>query len=120
MECVDCHNAHLAGGAEVPGGVKRSLKGVTGVTGESLTSSVATREYEICYKCHSGGASGNFVGIRKGNRMIQEPDQSKRFRPSNPSLHPVTVDRSGRGESLLDEFRTSMVRIDCSDCHNSD
>ena len=120
VECVDCHNAHLAGGAEVPGGVKRSLKGVTGVTGESLTSSVATREYEICYKCHSGGASGNFVGIRKGNRMIQEPDQSKRFRPSNPSLHPVTVDRSGRGESLLDEFRTSMVRIDCSDCHNSD
>jgi predicted CXXCH cytochrome family protein len=120
VECVDCHNAHQAGGSEIPGGVKRSLKGVTGVSGESLSSGVAVREFEICYKCHSGGASGNFTGIRKGNRVIQEPDLSKRFRPSNPSLHPVTIDRRGRGESLLDEFRTSMVRIDCSDCHNSD
>jgi hypothetical protein len=44
----------------------------------------------------------------------------KRFRASNPSTHPVTIDRRGNGESLLDELRSSMVRIECSDCHNSD
>ena len=120
VECVDCHNAHLAGGQDVPGGVKRSLKGVVGVSAEAVTGSVATSEYEICFKCHSGGTAGNFVALRKANRMILEPDQQKRFRASNPSLHPVTVDRRGNGESLLTEFRTSMIRIDCSDCHNSD
>jgi predicted CXXCH cytochrome family protein len=120
VECVDCHNAHLAGGQETPGGVKRSLKGVTGVSAESATGSVATKEYEICFKCHSGGSSGNFTALRKANRIIREPDQMKRFRSSNPSLHPVTVDRRGQGESLLEVLRTSMIRIECSDCHNSD
>jgi predicted CXXCH cytochrome family protein len=120
VECVDCHNVHLAGGQEVPGGVKRSLKGVTGVTAETTTGSIATQEYEICFKCHSGPTAGNFVALRKANRVIQDPDQMKRFRASNPSLHPVTADRRGSGESLLTEFRTSMIRIECSDCHNSD
>jgi len=120
VECVDCHNAHLAGGQDVPGGVKRSLKGVAGVSTESATSPFAVNEYEICFKCHSGGSAGNFVAMRKANRVIQELDELKRFRASNPSLHPVTVNRRGSGESLLTEFRTSMIRIDCSDCHNSD
>jgi predicted CXXCH cytochrome family protein len=120
VECVDCHNVHLAGGQDAPGGVKRSLKGVSGVSAESQTTAIAAREYEICYKCHSGNTAGNFIGFRTANRMIQEPDQQKRFRASNPSLHPVTVDRRGNGESLLEEFRSNMVRIDCSDCHNSD
>ncbi|MFZ4855055.1 MAG: hypothetical protein ACOYL3_01540 [Desulfuromonadaceae bacterium] len=120
VECVDCHNAHLAGGQDVPGGLKRSLKGVTGISAEATARPVASNEFEICFKCHSGGSAGNFNSLRKANRLIQEPDQAKRFRASNPSLHPVTVDRRGNGSSLLDEFRTSMIRIDCSDCHNSD
>jgi predicted CXXCH cytochrome family protein len=120
VECVDCHNAHLAGGVDVPGGVKRSLKGVVGIGTDSASGLAATQEYEICFKCHSGGSAGNFVALRKANRLIQEPDQMKRFRASNPSLHPVTVNRRSTGESLLDEFRSSMIRIDCSDCHNSD
>lgn len=120
VECVDCHDAHLAGGQEVPGGLKKSLNGVKGVSAESSSGLAATSEYEICFKCHSGGSAGNFVAQRKANRVIQEPDQIKRFRSSNPSLHPVTTDRRGNGESLLDEFRSSMTRIECSDCHNSD
>jgi predicted CXXCH cytochrome family protein len=120
VECVDCHNVHLAGGQDVPGGVKRSLKGVTGLSSESTVGAIATKEYEICYKCHSGGSAGNFVSIRKSNRVIQEPDQMKRFRSSNPSVHPVTVDRRSNGESLRTELLSSMIRIECSDCHNSD
>lgn len=119
VECVDCHNSHQAGGLDVPGLMKRSLGGVTGISAES-TSAIATREYEICFKCHSGGSAGNFMSIRRVNRVIQEPDQIKRFRPSNPSLHPLTVDRRGTGKSLRTEFSTSMIRIECSDCHNSD
>ncbi|MEI6827844.1 MAG: hypothetical protein WCK54_19810 [Desulfuromonadales bacterium] len=120
VECVDCHNPHLAGGVDVAGGVKRSLKGVSGISAEAAAKPAATNEFEICFKCHSGGSAGNFVALSKANRVIQDPDQMKRFRASNPSRHPVTVDRRGNGESLLTEFRTSMIRIDCSDCHNSD
>ena len=120
VECVDCHNAHLAGSPSVPGGLKSSLKGVNGVNVDSMVVTVATREYEICFKCHASGVSGNFVGLRRASRMIQEQNQMRRFRASNPSIHPVTVDRRGNGDSLLEEFRSSMIRIDCTDCHNSD
>jgi predicted CXXCH cytochrome family protein len=120
VECVDCHNAHLAGGPATPGGLKSSLKGASGIGADSMTPIAVTREYEICNKCHSGGAAGNFVALRKTNRMIREQDQMRRFRASNPSVHPVAIDRRGNGDSLLDEFRSSMIRIDCSDCHNSD
>jgi predicted CXXCH cytochrome family protein len=120
VECVDCHNVHVAGGQEAASGVKRSLKGVSGISADSTASPIATREYEICFKCHSGGSAGNFVALRRANRMIQEPDQMKRFRVSNPSLHPVTIDRRSNGESLRVEVRSSMIRIDCTDCHNSD
>lgn len=120
VECVDCHDAHLAASPAATVGLKRSLKGVSGVSADTLVSTIAAKEYEICYKCHSGGAAGRFVALRKASRMIQEPDQMVRFRASNPSIHPVAADRRGNGDSLLAEFRTSMIRIDCSDCHNSD
>ena len=120
VECVDCHNAHMGGGQAKVGRLKRSLKGVTGLNADSMASSTAGYEYEICFKCHAGGTAGNFVAMRRANRMIQEPDLMRRFRSSNPSLHPVTIDRRGTGDSLREELRTSMIRIDCSDCHNSD
>lgn len=120
VECVDCHNAHVSGGQVTVGLQKRSLKGVTGVSNDTLIGGIAEHEYEICFKCHAGGTAGNFVALRRTDRVIQEPDMMRRFRSSNPSLHPVTVDRRGSGDSLREEFRASMIRIDCSDCHNSD
>ena len=119
VECVDCHNGHLAGGTALTGGLKSSLNGVAGVNAATMVVPVAVREYEICYKCHSGTVSGNFIGLRRANRMIQESDQMRRFLASNPSIHPVTADRRGTGNSLLEQFRTTMIRIDCTDCHNS-
>jgi hypothetical protein len=81
----------------------------------------ATQEYEICYRCHSGAFAFRFIGISKPNRVITEHDQMKRFKVGNPSFHPVAVDRrSGSGASLLAQYRSSMIRIDCSDCHGSD
>jgi hypothetical protein len=120
VECVDCHNVHMTGGPEISSRLKRSLKGVVGVSTATMTSAIATQESEICYKCHSGGNAGNFVGLHKVQRLIMDPDQMRRFSPSNPSIHPVDRNRTGRGDSLLDAFRSTMIRIECSDCHNSD
>jgi predicted CXXCH cytochrome family protein len=121
VECVDCHNSHAAGGrAAMVVGLKSSLRGVTGVSQDTLGTTIATAEYEICYKCHAGPRASYFVGLDKPNRMLAEPDQMKRFSPSNPSFHPVAADRKTAGNSLFPQFRQGMIRIDCSDCHNSD
>ena len=120
VECVDCHNSHMAGGPAINVSLKTSLNGVSGISAESVVGSSVTREYEICNKCHSGAGAINSIALRRVSRMIQEPDQMKRFRASNPSLHPVTVDRRGNGDSLRGEYRASMIRIECTDCHNSD
>jgi len=121
VECVDCHNSHAAGSSSAMSGViKKSLKKVKGISKDTMGSVDASSEYEICYKCHSGAFAFKFVGLNKPNRVIAEPDQMKRFDAANPSFHPVAADRRSNGESLLAQYRSSMIRIACSDCHNSD
>jgi predicted CXXCH cytochrome family protein len=121
VECVDCHNGHAAGGGQMAGSLKKSLKKVSGVSKETLGSVEAASEYEICYKCHSGSFAFKFTGVRIPNRVILEQDQMKRFDPNNPSFHPVAADRrTGNGNSLLAQYQNTMIRIACSDCHNSD
>jgi predicted CXXCH cytochrome family protein len=120
VECVDCHSSHSAGGrTALANGLKRSLRGVSGVSQNTLGPVIAGAEYEICYKCHAGGRASYFVGINKPNRVMAEPDQMKRFSPANPSFHPVAGNRRTAGTSLFPQYRASMVRIDCSDCHGS-
>jgi len=121
VECVDCHNPHDTGGhAPTVAGLKKSLRNVKGVSQDSMGTVIATAEYEICYKCHSGSRASYFVGLDKPNRVIAELDEMKRFSPSNPSFHPVAANRKTAGSSLYPQFRQNMVRIDCSDCHNND
>ncbi|MBJ6727270.1 cytochrome c3 family protein [Geomesophilobacter sediminis] len=121
VECVDCHNSHLTGSA-MPGAgtMKRSLKKVRGVNKDSMATVEATREYEICYKCHSGPYALKFIGLDKENRVIQDADLRKRFDIGNPSFHPVAATRRGTGASLLAQYQTTMLTIECTDCHNSD
>jgi predicted CXXCH cytochrome family protein len=121
VECVDCHNSHVSGSSSVMAGrIKRSLKMVKGISKDTLGSVDASHEYEICYKCHSGSFAYKFVGVDKPNRVIGETDQMKRFDPANPSYHPVAALRRGNGASLLAQYQSSMLSIECSDCHNSD
>ena len=121
VECVDCHNSHVAGSSSpMAGNIKKSLKKVTGISKDTLGSVEAGSEYQICYKCHSGPFAFKFVGVRKPNRVIAEPDQMKRFDVANPSFHPVAALRRGNGDSLLEQYQSSMLGIACSDCHNSD
>jgi len=121
VECMDCHNAHAAGGrVATPNGLKSSLRQVKGVSQDTLGTVISAWEYEICYKCHSGSHASYFLSLNKPNRVINEPDQMKRFSPSNPSFHPVAANRKTAGNSLYPQIRPYMIRIDCSDCHNSD
>ena len=122
VECVDCHNPHAANGSNVPLAFAPSVNGpLTGVRKDS-SGGIATKEYEICFKCHSGGSAYKFAGVTETppNRVIQEADQSKRFDVNNPSFHPVMAQSRMANSSLLTNLQSTMVRIYCSDCHNSD
>jgi predicted CXXCH cytochrome family protein len=127
VECVDCHNPHQANRTNVPlsfpPAVNGPLQGVRGVSKDTLAVVVAAAEYEICFRCHSGGSAGLFTGITgtPTDRMIVQPNQIKRFSQlQTSSFHPVTDQRRGSGASLLAQYQQSMLMIYCSDCHNSD
>jgi predicted CXXCH cytochrome family protein len=126
VECADCHNPHQVNNSgaplSTPPTIDGRLKGVKGISKDTLGTVIASNEYEICFKCHSGGFAGNFSGITepKPNRLIPDLDQMKRFNGTNPSFHPVTADRRTNGASLLSQYQSSMIRVYCSDCHNSD
>lgn len=122
VECVDCHNPHRSNSAGIPLANPPSINGpLDGVRKDTL-GAIATKEYEICFKCHAGGQAANFSGITetRPNRVIAEPDQQRRFDGLNPSFHPVMAQRRGDGSSLIASFKDTMLRIYCSDCHNSD
>jgi len=121
VQCVDCHNPHQLNGDAAPLSAPPQIDGrLRGVRKNDL-GDVATTEYEVCFKCHSGPNASKFAGITEvpQNRMILEPDEANRFDILNPSFHPVSADRRSLGASLLAEFVPTMVRIYCTDCHNN-
>lgn len=128
VECADCHNPHQANRTDVPlsspPNIDGPLKGVRGVSKDTRGTVIATAEYEICFKCHSGGRAAEFRGYppeTPPNRVLAEPDEMKRFDKNNTSsYHPVTSIRQGGGASLLPAKQDTMFWIYCSDCHNSD
>lgn len=123
VECTDCHNPHFANGrrASAPS-VDGTMEGVKVAKLADATFTYATKEYEVCLKCHGAAnvAYKSFAEPTPPPRLIDELDQSLRFDPQNPSFHPVMADRNGTGASLKLEFKTTMRRIYCTDCHNSD
>jgi len=121
VQCVDCHNPHQLTAETSPLSqpplINGNLKGVR----KSDLGSIATNEYDICFKCHAGGNAHKFAGgfAPMPNRVIAETDQASRFDILNPSFHPVTADRRTLGASLLAELQLTMTRIYCTDCHNN-
>jgi predicted CXXCH cytochrome family protein len=123
VECVDCHNPHQANGTGAPLASPPNINGPLAGVRKDTQGNIATKEYEICFKCHSGLQASEFSGRSetRPNRQIAEADEMKRFdNLNNASFHPVMALRRGTGSSLLVPFDTTMLMIYCSDCHNSD
>ena len=170
--CMDCHNPHRAqAGTHTPAGqwypdaglgtnlVSNVLKGVPGVepTWSSgwtqpttfTTMESATKEYQICMKCHSywglGSATGgvnNSGHVSPSDGTTPMTDQAWELNPNNKSAHPIvmsandrpedlTVDHTGDGtytprelqaEQLLSPWAENYGNnvMYCSDCHGSD
>jgi predicted CXXCH cytochrome family protein len=122
VECVDCHNPHQASASNVPLASPPYINGPLAGVRIDNAAGIATKEFQVCFKCHAGLNSNKFAGISETppNRVIQESDQSKRFDGANPSFHPVMAQSRTGNSSLLTPLQSSMIMIYCSDCHNSE
>ena len=149
VECGDCHNQHwLPSGAVHTAGTNFSsdvLKYTTRVQATySITPNVPptftpraagvtsppSREYEICFKCHSSWAYG--ATPPNTPEGPQETDESVDFNPNNKSYHPVvlaitnnsyTIPTAANGNTPTMEapWNTSSHKtMYCTDCHYSD
>lgn len=115
VECVDCHNPHAANatGGTLPG----SLAGVRGVSIAGAAVGAATREYEICLRCH-GDSAGQPAPYT--TRQIAQVNKRLEFQTTNPSYHPVAgVGRSTNVPSLIGPTWTTTSLVNCTDCHNN-
>lgn len=149
VECEDCHEPHEATrGPAGPPMLQREMNFTSGVdpvwtapgtTGAFLWLAQAQREYQVCFKCHSGftllpdyapdgwdGSAYVADGVRKLTYTgdAQVPDQrdlAHEFNPYNASFHPVTA--VGRNQnippgSFVAGWSAGSL-LYCSDCHIS-
>lgn len=158
-ECMDCHNPHRTGSnIHVPdtqwypdnptNAVSDVLRNVTGVepnwptawtqptTFTTLESS--TKEYQICFKCHSywglGVATDGVTNYPSMSDPVNTPytDVAWEMNINNRSGHPVVINALNRTGSYapkqLDSRQLTApwsnapgaVTMYCSDCHGSD
>ena len=115
VECQDCHNPHsvkTGNGSTLPG----SLEGVSGVNSSGTQVTVASKEYEICFKCHGSNPNRTTTSI---SRQIAQTNTLLEFNPANPSFHPVVSQGvSNSVPSLIEPMNENTV-ITCTGCHRS-
>lgn len=144
IECDDCHNPHAAGATKhtqgtnavsavlssVSGAIPSGTYGTTGTgTNWSMGTTTyslntATKEYEICFKCHSNANTSLATWNSTWTNVALE------FNPSNQSYHPVVgalpaTDPGANGSNRLAANQlsggwTPGQTMYCSDCHGND
>jgi len=113
-ECADCHNSHRATATAARDSAQnadgwdasRRLAGVSGVSVVNgaagaapaytflsgldtnvVPANLVTREYQLCFKCHSGFTTlTSNTGLKPSKYAL---DKAVEFNPANPSFHPV-------------------------------
>jgi len=144
-ECGDCHNAHQANATNTtPTATGATASGrLAGISGVSVANGAAgtaptytfldgttnpiTREYQLCFKCHSGFTTlSPNTGFTPSRYRL---DKAVEFNPGNPSYHPVEAPgknttakmaASLAGSSPYKKWSfTTGSTIRCVNCHAS-
>lgn len=143
--CADCHNSHEAEGTDstqASDGTGWTASGrLAGVSGVSVVNGgpgteptytpldgvqdVVTREYQLCFKCHSGATTlTSNAGLKPSQYAL---DKGVELNPANPSFHPVEAagknDTAKMTDSLVGtspykrwNFNTAST-VRCLNCH---
>jgi predicted CXXCH cytochrome family protein len=144
-ECVDCHQPHSAQvdeGNSIPPAVAPALVGVSGFDGVDPLRP-ATREYEVCFKCHahSAGKPQDTLGYnafgytprRQADRGLPDPHNLREKLSSGSARHNVMQSRR-LSDAEVPSLRPYIQRLDgsqgrslalgtyiyCTDCHAND
>ncbi|HEU4384761.1 MAG TPA: hypothetical protein VFR85_14840, partial [Anaeromyxobacteraceae bacterium] len=94
----------------------------------------ATREYEVCFKCHSSFAFGATAPTPpgQGDSATQQTDVAMEFNPNNRSMHPVVSPLGSAAGTLAPKalvaaqllapwnVNVGTQTMTCTDCHNTD
>jgi len=123
--CSDCHNSHAAPRTAAtsqtitqPG--RRGAHPIAGVKGINSSGAVinpATREYELCFRCHADSLNRAPSLI---TRQFIETNKRLQFKISNQSFHPLqNPGRNPNVPSLIAPWTASSL-VSCTDCHNND
>lgn len=151
VECTDCHNPHTADktvhsqglpagniiGTDSPlTGATGAAQGYSGASTNwsqpsqgSYSLQTAVKEYQICFKCHSGSVGD--PAVWSGTAGSGEwTDVALEFNPNNQSSHPVisplpASDPGANGSSRLTAAQlingwSPGDTMYCSDCHEGD
>lgn len=144
-QCSNCHNAHEASTAD---GVQTTTGWtapgqLAGVSGASVVNGAAgaaptytflngatdvlTREYQLCFKCHSGFTTlTSNEGLPPSEYAL---DKGSEFNPANASFHPVEAAGTNQTSKMADSLAgtspyklwnfTTASTIRCLNCHAS-
>jgi len=144
-ECGDCHDSHRANATNstqttsgwTASGRLASVSGVSvtnGAAGSSPTytfldgeTAAPTREYQLCFKCHSGFTTlPSNTGFTPSRYVL---DKGVELNPANPSYHPVEAAGKNTTQKMTDSLNgtspyklwtfTTSSTIRCSNCHAS-
>jgi predicted CXXCH cytochrome family protein len=115
--CVDCHNPHAVNAnPAVRPNASGALAGVAGVTASGVVVKNLSREYELCFRCHSQTVVKGSTGVL---RQWPEANLRLQFAPGNASSHPVVAaGQNAKLPSLVAPW-SSASYIYCTDCHNN-
>jgi len=118
VTCADCHDSH---GAKTTTKGQAKLAdappGVMGVNASGVAMKAASKEYEVCLRCHGDSVAR---GPSRVNHVVAETNKRLQFRVTNQSFHPVeTIGKNRNVPSLIAPWTTSST-MGCTDCHNSD
>ena len=115
--CADCHNPHAANATKaMRPNASGALAGVAGVSASGALVKNVTREYELCFRCHSDSFVKGPGGIP---RQWTQPNKRLQFTPSSLSYHPVEAPgKGGTAPSLIAPWTTASL-VYCTDCHNN-
>ncbi|MDD2365247.1 MAG: cytochrome c3 family protein [Desulfuromonadaceae bacterium] len=109
VTCADCHSPHFVSASN-------PYAGISGKKVGNLVTQI-TKEYELCYLCHSDSAN---LPVKSTNKRIE-------FSTNNPSFHPV--EGEGKNQAVISLIRPYREKkssagdvsvLKCADCHSSD
>jgi predicted CXXCH cytochrome family protein len=118
VSCADCHNSHASTArTAIAPNVSGAVAGVSGVNMAGSPVKTATREYEVCFRCHADSIERGRASI---SRQSPETNTRLEFSPSNQSFHSVvSAGKNPNVPSLIAPWTRSSLMY-CTDCHNND